>query len=102
MTSAARQHHSNSGHAAISTCWKCVTYLARSHRSAVPCYCSEVALYVVCCQVPEVLLCKVCMEFKVDTRLNCGHMLCSARCAPLITACPFCRVPVTAREHTFL
>jgi E3 ubiquitin-protein ligase RGLG len=51
--------------------------------------------------VEEALACKICLTLKIDTRLNCGHMLCSA-CAPLVNECPFCRKPVTERLHTFL
>jgi hypothetical protein len=52
-------------------------------------------------EVHEALLCKICMEFKVDTRLNCGHMLCSKRCAPRVSRCPYCNTPVTERQLTF-
>jgi hypothetical protein len=53
-------------------------------------------------EVHEALMCKICMEFKVDTRLNCGHMLCSKRCAPRVSRCPYCNTPVTERQLTFM
>jgi hypothetical protein len=45
-------------------------------------------------EVEEAFACKVCLRLKMDTRLDCGHLLCSA-CAPRVRECPFCRVRVT-------
>jgi hypothetical protein len=49
-------------------------------------------------EVDKTAVCKVCMTFKVNTRLNCGHELCSTRCGRGISECPFCRMPTAERQ----
>ena len=46
--------------------------------------------------------CSVCLTNEKNTRLNCGHLICS-ECASnqALTTCPECRARITTREDIF-
>ena len=44
---------------------------------------------------PSPRICVVCNIREANTRLNCGHLLCSI-CTETLTTCPLCRAPITS------
>lgn len=47
--------------------------------------------------------CKICTVNKMDTRLNCGHMMCMSCVRQLRKReCPTCRVEITDTQHCYL
>ncbi|OQR86416.1 hypothetical protein THRCLA_22964, partial [Thraustotheca clavata] len=46
-------------------------------------------------------ICTICYEQTKDTVFNCGHETCT-NCSKLLSNCPNCRKPITARIHRFV
>lgn len=44
---------------------------------------------------PSPRICVVCNTREANTRLNCGHLLCSI-CTATLRTCPLCRAPITS------
>ncbi|KAK3577415.1 hypothetical protein CHS0354_032262 [Potamilus streckersoni] len=54
-------------------------------------------------QVPEQLLCKICMDKPVAvTFFPCGHLVTCITCSQKVQICPICRVKIKAAIRTFL
>ncbi|KAF2362723.1 Zinc finger FYVE/PHD-type [Trinorchestia longiramus] len=54
-------------------------------------------------EVPDRLLCKICMEAVIDcVLLECSHMVCCTDCGRQLSECPVCRQFVVRCVHTFL
>jgi hypothetical protein len=49
----------------------------------------------------EATACPICLERAKDTRIDCGHLLCSA-CSQRVNRCPVCRELVTSRQRAFV
>ena len=48
----------------------------------------------------DVTCCSICLERPRDLVFGCGHQSCS-RCGEQLSACPFCRLPITAKIKLF-
>ena len=48
----------------------------------------------------DVMCCSICLERPRDLVFGCGHQSCG-RCGEQLSACPFCRLPVTAKIKLF-
>jgi hypothetical protein len=49
------------------------------------------------------LKCDICQTNKKDTVFNCGHIYCCACVKSMKTSeCPYCRIPITTRQHVFI
>lgn len=53
-------------------------------------------------QVPEALLCPICMDLNTPLVLHCGHSICDV-CEQKITqkVCPLCKAPYTAANKNY-
>lgn len=52
--------------------------------------------------IPEALMCQICMDKTIDTRLDpCGHMYCY-ECAQIATHCHHCKTKIAKKEKTFI
>lgn len=54
--------------------------------------CNSLQLLVECC---------ICKHYRIDTALQCGHVICSS-CSPRIENCPQCRDPKTITRTIYL